>query len=505
MTLRPGRSGSLRSIWLAFLASVVLFALLVGLLSWSPEWWSVSGAGEPLLVYCAASLRVPVETAARQYQQEYGIRIQLQYAGSDALLSGLRTARLGDLYIPADDSYLHKARDLGLLAETLPVATMKPVIAVRRGNPRNIRGLADLLRPEIRLAQANPDVAAIGKVTRIILQGSGEWTALANHTAVNKPTVNDVANDVKVGTVDAGIVWDTTVELYPELEAVAVPQFAATTAQVTLGVLQTSRQPTATLRFARYLSARDRGLPIFADNGFRTVDGDGWAKEPDLVVMAGAMLRPAIEETLEAFRQREGVRITCVYNGCGILVSQMRGGERPDAYFACDKSFMSQVHDLFLDSVDVSTNQLVILVHKGNPHEIHSLPDLAKPGLRVGVGHEKQCALGALTQRTLDQDGALTEVMKNVVVQSPTGDLLVAQLRAGSLDAIIAYVSNATSASGQVEAIPIDVPCAVAVQPIAVGKLSRYKYVTQRLLEAIRSRESRERFESSGFHWQAAR
>ena len=31
---------------------------------------------------------------------------------------------------------------------------------------------------------------------------------------------------------------------------------------------------------------------------------------------------------------------------------------------------MKQVHDLFLDSTDVSTNQLVILVHKGNPHEI---------------------------------------------------------------------------------------------------------------------------------------
>jgi ABC-type molybdate transport system substrate-binding protein len=195
------------------------------------------------------------------------------------------------------------------------------------------------------------------------------------------------------------------------------------------------------------------------------------------------------------------VRVVRVYNGCGILVAQMRAGEHPDAYFACDKSFMSQVSDLFLDGVDVSTNQLVILVPKGNPHGIRTLDDLARPGLRVGVGHEKQCALGVITQQTLVQTGSRAAVMKNVVTQLPTGDMLVNNLRARSLDAVIAYVSNATSAPDELEAISIDVPCAVAVQPVAVGRESRYRQLTSRLLEAIRSRASRERFEANGFHW----
>ncbi len=54
---------------------------------------------------------------------------------------------------------------------------------------------------------------------------------------------------------------------------------------------------------------------------------------------------------------------------------------------------MTQVHDLFDDPIAVSTNQLVILVRKGNPLQIRSLKDLGKPGVRLGVGHEKQCAL----------------------------------------------------------------------------------------------------------------
>src|SRR5262249_57769618 len=128
----------------------------------------------------------------------------------------------------------------------------------------------------------------------------------------------------------------------------------------------------------------------------------------------------------------------------------------PDAYFACDQSFMDQVSDLFLDTVEISTNQLVILVRRGNPHGIHSLNDLGKPGLKVGVGHEKQCALGVLTQRTLQQRGVQQTVMSNVVTQVPTGDMLVNELRAGALDAVVAYVSNAATAGAEVESVPLD-------------------------------------------------
>ena len=64
------------------------------------------------------------------------------------------------------------------------------------------------------------------------------------------------------------------------------------------------------------------------------------------------MLRPAIEQTITAFEEREGVRVPRVYNGCGILVAQMKAGQVPDAYFACDVEFMKQVQALFPDSED---------------------------------------------------------------------------------------------------------------------------------------------------------
>jgi molybdate transport system substrate-binding protein len=86
----------------------------------------------------------------------------------------------------------------------------------------------------------------------------------------------------------------------------------------------------------------------------------------------------------------------------------------------------------------------------------------------------------------------------------PTGALLVNQLRAGALDAVIAYISNAKAAGDELAAIPIDIPCAIAVQPIALSKDARYPRLTRRLLERLQSPQSRERFESSGFHWNQA-
>ena len=183
----------------------------------------------------------------------------------------------------------------------------------------------------------------------------------------------------------------------------------------------------------------------------------------------------------------------------------MRTGQRPDAYFACDKSFMNQVSDLFLDAADVSQNQLVILVPKGNPHHIQSLKDLGQAGLKLGVGHEKQCALGVLTKNTLLTNGIYGAVMQNVTVQSPTGDFLVNQLRTGSLDAVIAYISNATGSKNELEPIAVDIPCAIAVQPLAMGRETSFPQLTGRLLEALKSRASQERFESAGFKWTAGK
>jgi molybdate transport system substrate-binding protein len=481
--------------------SLGLTAVLVLLLVWKP-----GRPGAPsrtaITVYCAAGIRPPVEAVARAYEKASGLPVLLQFGGSQTLLANVEVARQGDLYLPADDDYLEQARAKGLLAETIPLARMQAVLAVRKGNPRNIRALDDLMRADVKLAQANPGAAAIGKVVRAALQRTSQWDALEKRTAVFKPTVNEVANDIKLGTVDAGFVWDAVAGDYPELEAVRLPALAEAVGHVAVGVLRSSQQPTAALRFARYLAAQDRGLLEFARRAYVPVEGDAWAETPELVLYSGAMNRVAVEETIKQFEAREGVRVTRVYNGCGILVGQMKAGGRPDAYLTCDQSFVPPVADLFpATPVQMSSSDIVLLVPKGNPKDIGSLADLAQPGLRVGLANPEQSTLGALTRRLLEQGGLVERVMTNVVTQTPTADMLVNQLRTGSLDAAVVYVSNTMKVRDHLEVVPLSGPGTTAVQTFSVGKGSSHKQLAGRLLRALQSDESRARYQEAGFQW----
>src|SRR5262249_35984061 len=157
--------------------------------------------------------------------------------------------------------YLAAARDKGLIAETLPLASMRPVVAVAKGNPHNIRSLDDLLRDGGKVALANPDAAAVGAMARARLGKGGHWARVEKKAVVIRATVSEVGNDVRLGGADAGIVWDTTVRQTEGLEAVELPELAGEPARVSAAVLAGTEQPTAALRFARYLGARDRGLP----------------------------------------------------------------------------------------------------------------------------------------------------------------------------------------------------------------------------------------------------
>jgi len=457
---------------------------------------------EPLVMFCAASNRPVMEAIRTEYEKEFNRSVQIQYGPSQTLLSSIEVSRTGDLYLPADDGYIEIGRDKALIAEVLPIAKMHAVIAVKRGNPKSIKNLKDLYRNDVRFVQASPESAAIGKLTQNTLESSGDWERLKESTIGFRTTVTDVANDLVINAADAGIVYDAVLHSYLDLEAVEIPELELATSQVSVGIVASAKQPSDALHFARYIAAKDRGLLRYKEHGFQVRGGDTWENVPELSVFSGSMLRPAIDETLTAFEKREGVRVSRVYNGCGILVAQMKAGQHPDAYFACDTEFMKQVPDIFPEPVDVSQNELVILVKKGNPLKIHSLKDLGREGIRVGIGHEKQCAMGWLTQNTLREGGIQQEVMDNVTVQTPSGDMLVNQMQTGSLDAAVAYLSNAAGATEFLDAIQIvGLPCSVATQPFAIAADSPHAQTASRLFQSLCSSDSESTFVAEGFRW----
>lgn len=226
---------------------------------------------DALIVYCAAGMKKPVEAVAAAYQREHGIEVQLQFGGSGTLLSQIRVGRRGDLLIAADDGTIGDARTHGVIREVFPIALQTPVIAVRAGNPKGIRSLQDLLRSDVRVALANPEAASIGRVTRA--SAGAQWEQLAATAAVMKPTVSEIASDLSLGTVDAAVIWDSIVRQFQRIEAVHIAEFDARSERASAAVLTVSAQPDAALRFARYLSAPEKGGAILQQHGFKPAGG----------------------------------------------------------------------------------------------------------------------------------------------------------------------------------------------------------------------------------------
>lgn len=487
------------------LASVVAFLLLTVAflrINATPGAYRSRGS-EPLVLYCAAGVKPAVAEIATRYELETGVRIDIQYGGSGTLLGQIEVNPRGDLYIAADESYLPIGRAKGLLVESIPLATQHPVLAVARGNPKSIAGIRDLLEPGVTFALANPDAAAVGRATREAFQETGDWDRLEAACRVFKPTVNELATDVRVGAVDAAIVWDCTAAQIAEIEAVEIPELRRQSSLISVAVLAATDRPAEALRFARYLAAHDRGGESFDALGYGAVARDRWEPRPRILLYAGSMFNAAIEDAIQRFETREGVEVTRVYNGCGILVSQMRSGGEPDAYFSCDISFMSDVAERFGPPIEVSENQLVIAVQKGNPLAIHALSDLTRNGIRLGLAHPDKSALGHLTERLLRHEGLLEPLTDsgNWKLDAPQGDFLVNQIQAGGLDAAIVYASNAYAARDDLDTVPIPGDLALARQPFAVARETEHPRTTQRLLEACLT--ARARFERIGFRWLA--
>lgn len=489
--------------------SIFTIGILVVLLG-GAFWWLTNdndrdGPGSAdLLFHCAAGLRKPMSEIARQYEEEFGVKVNLQFGGSGALASQLELAG-GDLYLPADQSYIDSAREKGLMKEAIPVALLTAGLVVPKGNPRGLTTLSDLGKEGLKISLAERS-ASVGRFTWKVLEEEGLLARVNPNVVVTKPTVNAIVEDVATGAVEVSLAWDAVAKNFSEVEWLAVPEFLKRAKRASIGVLTSSKDAKRALHFARYVTARDRGRKVFQEMGFMVPDeGDEWSDQPEVTFFSGSMLRPAIQERVREFEEREGCRVNTVFEGCGTLVAQMDAGATPAGYFACDTKFLNKVQDRFFTGRIMTRNEIVLLVRMGNPKELFKLKDLGKPGVKLGICDGRKSALGELTRIMLERRGLAKELEVNVTVKVAKGDDLVSAVQARSLDAALVYRSNALASPVTLEEneiVELNDDLAFAEQPFAVAKGSAYPALMRRLGEFLATPEARGRFEKLGFQWE---
>ncbi len=226
-----------------------------------------AGQGEsarPLLLYCGAGIRPAAEELVEAFSKKYGVSIESDYAGSEVLLGRIKLSERGDLYMPGDVHYIDQAAEEGFIEKRETACFFVPVILVAEGNPKGIKGLEDLTQPELRVGLGDPQACAIGRKSAKIFEKNGiDPQAIEENVVFRSLTVNELGNQVKMGMVDAAIVWDAVAGYFDEhAEVVPIPPEDNVISTVVVGSLRFSGQPELAADFVEFAGS-DEAKAIF--------------------------------------------------------------------------------------------------------------------------------------------------------------------------------------------------------------------------------------------------
>jgi len=222
---------------------------------------------ESLLVYCGAGMRKPMDEIGSLFEEECGVSVNYNYAGSNTLLSQMELTRKGDVYMPGATYYFDIARDKGLTDYEQLIAYHVPAIVVPSGNPADITSLEDLAEPGVTVILGDPKAAAIGKLGDAILEKNGIYDAVGTNVIARGATVNELIVYVSMKQADASIIWEDLVANSEKMGIVDIPGEQNIIKIVPIGTLTSSEQKDTAKKFVDFVASPE-GKAIFEKHGF---------------------------------------------------------------------------------------------------------------------------------------------------------------------------------------------------------------------------------------------
>lgn len=224
-----------------------------------------------LFIHSGGGLRLAVDECAQVFSEEFGVEVERNYAGSGVILNQVQMTKHGDLFLPGDVSYIDMVDPPELIVSKHTVCYFIPVILVRKGNPKNIKSLEDLIKPGIDLGLGDSEVCAIGRTSvQIFEKNNIDMAEVGNNLVFSSLTVGELGIQIKVGKVDAVIVWDATAAQYADSgDVIKIPVDQNIISTVAIALLETSEDK----QLARYfidLVTSDTGKAIFRKHNFST-------------------------------------------------------------------------------------------------------------------------------------------------------------------------------------------------------------------------------------------
>ena len=209
------------------------------------------GSDNSLTVSAATSLKAPITAISTLYPNT---AVKLEFSGSDAIATGIRSGRKPDVFVSASLKIPKKLAAEGLVSKPVVFARNRLVVAVRSGTT-NIGSFNELAKPGIRLALGSPSVP-IGAYADTILGKlpTAEAAAIRANVKTREPDAASVAAKVTAGVVDAAILYASDVTASNgRLRAIAIPSLLNPLTKCAAVVVNGTKYPLAAAAFIKSL------------------------------------------------------------------------------------------------------------------------------------------------------------------------------------------------------------------------------------------------------------
>jgi molybdate transport system substrate-binding protein len=228
-----------------------------------------------------------------------------------------------------------------------------------------------------------------------------------------------------------------------------------------------------------------------------TACGSGSSSQ-SIVVLAAASLRPTFSQIGERFKaDNPGVGVLFDFASSSDLATQMTSGAAADVFASADTAQMARIAKAGLIGrpVDFASNTLVIVTAPGNPKNVESFADLARPGLKVVISPPPM-PCGVATRRVENSTG----VHLNPVSEEPDVEDVLNKVAIGEADAGLVNLTDAVSAGEKVTTVKFpEAAGAVNVYPIAVLKKAPHPQLAQKFVELVTGQQGQKILDQAGF------
>jgi molybdate transport system substrate-binding protein len=235
-------------------ALVALAALALLIATVQPASAQQKPSGE-ITVFAAASLTESFDAMAKQFQRKYpNVDVRFNYDASSNLATQINQGAPADVFASADEDNLQKAIDAGTVTPPPVVfAKNRLEIAVEKGTPKMIKGLADLGKSGLVVVLC-ADQVPCGKYAAESLGKAGVSVSPASKEENAKATLSKVS----IGEADASIVYVTDVKASKgTTSGVKIADKVNVIATYPMGVVKDSQSTEAAKAWVQFVTSKD--------------------------------------------------------------------------------------------------------------------------------------------------------------------------------------------------------------------------------------------------------